>query len=376
MTQLIRSCVVAVGSEILNGHTLDTNSHHAVKLLTGLGTEVFKIMVCADDLPRIREVVEKCKSPILIVSGGLGATHDDITMQVIDYLHEKYRYNRRNIPNNVGSAEGVNLYNNKKQIFFLPGVPSEYCAMLPAVEKRIRDVFELPERLCHSFRLIGVAEKKMWDETGLLKKIPSFISVSSLPSSPGVEIELSLITSDEKKKEAFRTACKTVRETISPLNICYSEEKETLAEVVVKKLKEKNLTLSVAESCTGGLLGSLITGVPGSSAVFKGGVIAYSNDIKEKVIGVSAETLEKHGAVSAACAKEMAEKTRLLFKTDYALATTGIAGPTGATLKKPTGLVYIACATPEETKVKEKQFKQNRKGNQHYAATYCLRQLI
>ncbi|MBF0273612.1 MAG: nicotinamide-nucleotide amidohydrolase family protein [Nitrospinae bacterium] len=369
---IVKSCILSIGNELLSGHTLDTNSHAAAKMLTELGTDVFKIMVCDDNFDRIYEVVTKCKSRILIVSGGLGATHDDITNKVINQLEKDFPYKKRNFSNKLGSAPGVILEDEKQLIFFLPGVPFEYLEMLHEVRNIIISEIKLPIKLRKSFMTLGQGELKLWEESKLMQKIPSEISVSSLPKSPGVEIIISTYESEENQKH-FQKAIELIRENLS--EYIFSEDGEELIEVVSTLLKKNKQTVAVAESCTGGLLGKIFTDASGSSGYFLGGIICYSNEAKEKIVGVRQETLEKYGAVSRETAEELAIKTRNLFNADFALSITGIAGPTGGSEEKPVGLVYIGCASKSGTIVKEFNFKVDRKMNRVFSATYALKTL-
>jgi len=368
----IKSCVLAIGNELLSGHTLDTNSHAAAQMLTSLGTEVFKIMACDDAEERIHSGVVKCQSRVLIVSGGLGKTHDDVTNKVIEQVEKEYGYQRREIENRLGTANGVILNDEKKMVFFLPGVPYEFLGMLPEVKRIIQEEVELPKKHSKSFMTLGVGEFKLWEETGLLEKIPKGISVSSLPRSPGVEIIIS-IPDEENNSEKFEEASTAIREELE--DYIYSENGESLISTVSNLLKEQKKTISLAESCTGGLLAKNFTDISGSSDYFTGGIVCYSNAIKEDFLDVNPETIEQYGAVSSETAEELAANVREIMNTDYGISITGIAGPDGGTETKPVGLVYIGLATKTGVSVAEYRFTKNRETNRQFTAEYALKLL-
>ena len=255
------------------------------------------------------------------------------------------------IPNTLGSARGIHIESNGNHLFSMPGVPAEMQGMFS--DYIIKNY--LPEVKKESIALIrttGIIESK------LAEKIQQHIddysdrySFSYLPKFTGVDFK---IRQDSPCKLGLDTVSKSFFEWLSPY--AYGWENETLESVVASQLIKKGLTLSVAESCTGGLISKRLTDVIGSSSFFLGGIIAYSNDIKVNQLSISKELLKKDGAVSQAVAKAMAESIQTITKCDIAIATTGISGPSGGTNEKPVGLVYIAISYNGNMWVKEFNF--------------------
>ncbi|WP_457640737.1 CinA family nicotinamide mononucleotide deamidase-related protein [Persephonella sp.] len=385
--------ILITGSEFVNGLKLEKNSLFIAREAFERGLEVNGIGIVGDNLYQIQFFIKMAldKSDIVIVSGGLGGTTDDITREAIqeaigvhlifdkEWLEKikstlkqqgreitdeikkmaKLPYGSKKIENPVGKAVGFIkvLDDVKKAIVAVPGVPSE---MKPMVKKAFDLLgFKEKKKKSHIFRTFGIPELEV-DE--LLKDIDGII----LNSSPkGVDIFVT-----DKEPFFLENKVKVIRERIG--KYIYTEDNREMEEVVGKILKEKGLTLSTAESSTGGLIVSRLINVPGSSSYVMSGIVSYSNETKTKILGVKEETLKKYGAVSEQVAKEMVEGVRKLSKTDIAVSDTGIAGPTGATEEKPLGLHYIGYSDGNKTEVHKVIFKGQRNDVRLFVSQYAL----
>ncbi len=359
----MRTELITIGDEILAGRTLDTNSNYIARELQSLGLPLCQITTGSDklqDLTRIlREVISR--ADIVITIGGLGPTPDDRLREAMAEalrlpLEENteaacmllnYKFNNPQgytkqvrmpegavaLRNMKGVAPGVYLnVKGNKHIFCLPGVPNEMKDMFKKEVRRIlvEKVKITPPKI-FLLRTTGICEVDM-----LSKVTDSFPDLADriafYPSYEGVDLR---IVDDEQ-------AYKQCKKLFEPY--IYTEEQKDLSETVGDLLRQRSLTLSVAESCSGGLISSRIVDIPGSSDYYLGGVISYSNQTKIELLKVEKDLLKKFGAVSTQVAKSMAEGCRKKFGSDYSLSTTGIAGPTGGSREKPIGLVYIGLA--------------------------------
>ncbi|OQX88042.1 MAG: hypothetical protein B6D65_06245 [candidate division Zixibacteria bacterium 4484_93] len=357
--------IISVGNELLSGRTVDTNSNLISKSLAAIGIETTGKLSVPDEKRAIMEAIcfARRMADTIIITGGLGPTPDDVTVEAIaEFLGEKLVFhedvlNRMKehfdsrrlvmpennirqaylpesaipIPNSIGTAPGLFIKKDSKRIFAIPGFPSEMEAMLKRfIIPELSDTGELPER----FELFSTAQIP---ESQILATLEKKLSRDSLmrirfyPSYTGVNLYVPKETAT------------IVRELLSDYIVANSEKK--LEQVIGEILRARGQSLSVAESCSGGMLASRIVSVPGSSDYFLSGIVSYSNEAKKKLLGVREETLRKFGAVSPETAAEMAEGARKIHNCDFALSTTGIAGPTGGTKEKPVGLVYIGFAT-------------------------------
>ena len=379
------ACIITIGDELLQGYTIDTNSTWLGKSLNNYNVRVQRKITIADELEIIQHELSAALNDydLVFVTGGLGPTLDDVTQAAIqnivgteskfdaqyyEELNQKFAARKMEIPpnnrsqamvisgtevipNTLGSARGIHIESNGNHLFSMPGVPAEMQGMFS--DYIIKNY--LPEVKKESIALIrttGIIESK------LAEKIHQHIddysdrySFAYLPKFTGVDFK---IRQDSPCKLGLDTVSKSFFEWLSPY--AYGWENETLESVVASQLIKKGLTLSVAESCTGGLIGKRLTDVVGSSSFFLGGIIAYSNDIKVNQLSISKELLKKDGAVSQAVAKAMAESIQTITKCDIAIATTGISGPSGGTNEKPVGLVYIAISYNANLWVKEFNF--------------------
>jgi nicotinamide-nucleotide amidase len=395
----------------LYGHTIDTNAAFISELITSAGAQVIWRTTVGDDLEILTDTIAKAmqRADFVITTGGLGPTNDDITKKAIcryfkrplilyDNILKRIedRFKRRGmempainqnqallpqgatfIDNEVGSAVGIAIEEDGRMFVAVPGVPSEMRLMVEdwitdEIRKRSGGIVTIHKKL----RTVGIIESALYEKVADVidpkkQKRESKISVAFLPSWRGVDMRLTVTTRDE---EAARKNIDALEEKIAERigKYLYSRGDEDLPKVVGELLKSKRMTLAVAESCTGGLLGKMITDVPGSSDYFLGGVIAYSNELKMKLLSVPQIILEKYGAVSKECASYMAEGVIQSLGANIGISITGVAGPTGGTDEKPVGLVYVGLAVSGDTKVKECRFGNHRENNRDRSAVTAL----
>jgi len=386
----MRVSIINIGNELLAGKTLNTNSHWLGKKISYAGCQVESQITVKDEKKSIVSGMEYClkhKPEYLLVTGGLGPTDDDVTRNVFfnymetesvfdsDYwkiLIEKYKLSNMKISkslknqalvpkfgevitNPMGSARGLKFIKNDTVIFVLPGVPLEMKSMflqfiLPQIIQKMKDPI-----FSRTLRTTGVSESKLYDLIGTRNKIDKN-KIGYYPSTYGVDIKISNGDSEEINLfvdwmyENFR-------------NDIYGENDTNIENKIVKYCIKQRKKLATAESCTGGLIGDRITNVAGSSEIFKGGVIVYSNESKVKNLGVDDEVLNQFGSVSNETAKKMAENVKSMFNSSFGLSVTGIAGPSGGTKEKPVGLVYVGLASDKSTIVKKFNFSKDRKIN-------------
>ncbi len=376
--------VITIGDEILIGQVVDTNSAWLGQQLNPAGFEIRQITSVSDDAGHIREALERARKhcDIIIITGGLGPTRDDITKKTLaDYFgvgmhmdekaleHVRSLFAKRNLPmldineqqallpsncipiyNDRGTAPGMWFEDQGKVIVSLPGVPYEMKQMISSyVIPKLNAYFQTPVIRHKTLLTAGIGESylsKRIEEVEL--SLPEHIRLAYLPNYNTVRLRFSARGSNalELEKELEIITSK-IRELIHDYLV--SDQDIGLPEHIGQLLLEKNATLSTAESCTGGYIAHLITRVPGSSRYYSGSVVSYSNDVKKNQLEVSPEDLEMHGAVSEAVVRQMAEGVRKQLGTEYSVATSGIAGPDGGTEEKPVGTVWIAVSGPEGT---------------------------
>ncbi|MEN3045154.1 MAG: nicotinamide-nucleotide amidohydrolase family protein [Candidatus Hydrothermales bacterium] len=385
------SCIT-IGNEILSGYRVDSNFYYLAKKLGELGEEVEIHVTAKDSKESIKEALSFCleKTDTLFTIGGLGPTIDDITRESISEFFNIELVFREDIFNDLKKREpllsekehkkyglfpkGAKIYINEiglahsflvekkgKKIFSLPGPKNEFEHSL---EKILKD-FE-PKK-DHKVIYFDLPFKKEIEIQDVLKEKVNLNLLFFLPYTGGVI--LGVKGKREEVNETKDFLYKTFMDDIS------SEGPILLEEVVGRLLKEKGKKISTAESCTGGLLSSRITDIPGSSEYFIGGVIAYSNEIKKKILGVKEEDLKNYGAVSEPVVKKMAESVRKLFDTDFGLSISGIAGPTGGSKEKPVGTVYLAISYEKETLVFKKLFRGKREEIKFKSSHFILNEL-
>ncbi|MDP6457000.1 MAG: competence/damage-inducible protein A [Candidatus Marinimicrobia bacterium] len=394
----MKVAIITIGDEILGGFTLDSNATWMARKLMDIGIEInWKMSVgdTADDIKEALRIASE-KSDVVLCTGGLGPTVDDITMKAFaeyisaelvfdeDYYerlkeifdergYEMPESNRGQayvpdkgdiIPNPKGSARGVKYVANNTSYYVLPGVPSEMKAMmektiLPEMKSTVKEDIKVT-----TLRTTGMMESALHD--ALKEELDgNDVRIGFLPGFTGVDIRLSSTDLDKVMELASAIYEKIGR-------YIYAEDWETLEEAVGRELREKGLTIAVAESCTGGLLGDRFTNVPGSSVYFLGGVVSYSNEAKMNLLGVQNDTLVEHGAVSEETAAEMAQGVRQLFQADTGISVTGISGPDGGTPEKPVGLTFIAIDYSGDVSVKRLMFLRDRRFNKELAAQTAL----
>jgi len=373
------AAIVTIGDEILYGQITDTNSTFIAALLSDHGIRTCKKISVGDSHEVITNVLHELsgKVNIVIITGGLGPTKDDITKNSLAQffncelkLHNealqqlKAFFAKRNkeltglnelqahlptkaeyIPNKQGTAPGMWFENNNQIVVSLPGVPFEMKAIMSEeILPRIKQRFKTPAITHQIIKTIGIAESILAEKIAHWEnQLPENLKLAYLPE-PGL-VKLRLTTSGpdtDSNKALIAKHISTLQPFIAEFIYAYGDI--SLAEVVGHLLTDQKLTLATAESCTGGAIAASITSVAGSSSYFQGSVVAYQNSIKKEILGVKEDTLRKFGAVSQETVEEMAIGVRKLMNTTYGLSCSGIAGPGGGTTEKPVGTVWIACS--------------------------------
>ncbi|HIA06219.1 MAG TPA: competence/damage-inducible protein A [Flavobacteriales bacterium] len=403
--------LITIGDEILIGQIVDSNSAWMAQHLNDVGISVSQISSISDSRDHILEALELAskRADIILITGGLGPTKDDITKSTLcTYFktelkmndevlkHVKYLFDsfgsellevnkkQAEVPANCevlmnykGTAPGMWFEHAGKIYVSIPGVPYEMKALMrKQVIPKLQKIFKLPYIVHKTILTQGVGEsflaEKISDWQDSLEK--EAIKLAYLPSAGTVRLRLS--TSGDDKNELLEKVERKAEELDGLIHsYIYGKEDDTLERVVGKLLTESNRTLSTAESCTGGYIAHLITSIAGSSSYFIGSVIAYSNSIKQQELQVDPRTIEEHGAVSEEVVKAMAEGIRRRYDTDYAISCSGIAGPDGGTEGKPVGSVWICVSSDKSVKAKLFQFGPNRKGTIHMTALTALNML-
>jgi len=401
--------IITIGDELLIGQVVDTNSAWMAEKLNETGIPVRQITSISDNREHILTTLAEAsqRAGIILITGGLGPTKDDITKTTLcEYFGSTMIFsetayedvsnlfrsrglpvtslNRSQamvpecctvIPNHDGTAPGMWFEKDGVIYVSMPGVPFEMKGLmtreiLPRLVSRSDTVIMHRTLLTEGIGESFLADRiRSWEEG-----LPSHIKLAYLPQ-PGI-VRLRLSARGAEKKELEAELQKAVDDLL-PLagEFIFGEGNDTLEEVVGRLLREKGHTLATAESCTGGYIAHLITSIAGSSDYFKGSVVAYANEIKEKLLGVKSGTLAGHGAVSSETVKEMAEGARDRFGTDYAIAVSGIAGPAGGTLDKPVGTTWIAVASPKGTVTRKFNLGDHRGRNIQRAAIAALSML-
>ena len=411
----MRTEIINIGDELLIGQVTNTNASWMAEQLNLSGFSVHQFTVISDSKEHILEALETAekRAEIVLLSGGIGPTRDDITKHTLcEYFNtrlvfceEAYRdietlfgrldfkvtdLNRQqaevpesciSIPNPNGTARGMWFEKDRpgggKTIFCsMPGVPFEMKAMMTGeVIPRLKKIFNTPFIYHRTMLTQGIGESFLaemiepWEDA-----LPSNIKLAYLPQ-PGI-VRLRLTAQGAEEEELHRQVdaeIEKLKELVK--DYFFGFDLDTLEEITGKLLLEKGATVATAESCTGGEIARLIASVPGCSAWFRGSVVAYANEIKANILGVSTESLETYGAVSFEVVTEMAAGIVEKFDVDYAIATSGIAGPDGGTPEKPVGTVWIAIATPQGIEATQFLFGNNRERNVRRAALQALNML-
>jgi nicotinamide-nucleotide amidase len=390
----MRAEVVAIGSELTSGHTVNTNAAYLARRLQGLGFPCAKHTAAADEKTGIVESLKAAlsRSDLVIATGGLGPTDDDITMEAVAEavgrrlvrepgaartIRVFYRRHRRRIsqlalrqadvpvgatalPNPIGTAPGLWLpLTEGKLLVALPGVPREMRAIMErSVEPRLRRRQKGRVLVSRTIRTVGLVELQI---QALLRRlsISSSVEVGLYPHLGMVDVRFTVMGKSRSQARRILNRLEgALRRRLGPL--VYGVDDQTLEEATGEALVRRRQTLAIAESCTGGLVSDRLTNVPGSSRYVLMAVVAYHNRIKQELLGVSAKALARYGAVSAPVARSMARGVRRRAHADVGLAITGIAGPTGGTANKPVGLVYLALADQRRSLVKRCLFHGDR----------------
>ena len=372
--------VVTIGDELLLGFTIDTNAAHLARTLAAEGVEIARRTTCGDSAESIATAVREAldRAGAVITTGGLGPTSDDLTKpsiaalfgreMVLDeehlaWMEERWRTrfqrampasNRQQamlpagatkLTNNHGSAPGIWLEDDKgRWVAMLPGVPREMRGMLadtllPRIRERRGDVATVVRS--RTLRTTGIGESHIADLVGSIAGGVGDVQLAYLPNADGTDLRLTVrgAAPDEADARLAESAAR-LRSTVG--DAIYGEDRADLADVVLSLCRARGVSVGVAESCTGGMLGARLTSIPGSSDVVRGGIIAYSNEIKTSLLSVPADLIAQHGAVSEPVARAMAMGARSATGADATLSITGVAGPGGGSDEKPVGTVWIA----------------------------------
>jgi nicotinamide-nucleotide amidase len=402
----VQAEIITVGDEILIGQTIDTNSAWMGQKLNEVGVDVHRVVSIRDTGAAIVNALESLdpKTRIVLITGGLGPTKDDLTKHtlteyfggelifnqpIFEHIQELFRQIGRDIShlnrdqaflpsnckvlqNNVGTASGMRFEKDGRYIISMPGVPFEMKFLmrehiLPWIG---RDLME-QDILHRTFLTQGIPESLLAERISDWEtNLPSELKLAYLPS-PGI-VKLRLTAKGDKANllPLFEEQELKLRNILG--KAIYGTGASSLQEVLGQMLMEKSLSLSTAESCTGGYIAHLLTSIAGSSNYFKGSIVAYSNEVKQAQLGVKNETIERVGAVSEEVVKEMAEGARERLLTDYAIAISGIAGPDGGSEEKPVGTVWIAIAGPDGCRASLHRFGKHRDRNIKRSALMAL----
>jgi len=402
--------IITIGDEILIGQIVDTNSAWMAKELNKIGIRVKQISSVSDDKDHILKALTEAaaRAKIIFITGGLGPTKDDITKKTLteyfgvglvenkDALENVERifakYNRpllevnrlqAQVPANCeiilnknGTAPGM-WFNHEGIIYIsMPGVPFEMMYMMEGeVIPKITTTLKLPSIIHKTLLTVGEGESFLAERIADIEnELPAYVKLAYLPKLGQVRLRLSAFGEDEEllQKQIDKFSGKIIERIGSVFVV---DQDIPLEKAILDKMAERGLTLSVAESCTGGYISHLFTQHAGSSKVFLGGGITYSNGLKEHILGVKHQTLEQFGAVSEQTAKEMVEGALLNFKSDFAISVTGVAGPDGGTADKPVGTVWIAVYGKGKMLIKKYTFGNKRQQNIERSAVMALSML-
>lgn len=403
----MNAIIITIGDEILMGQILDTNAQYIARRLTEIGVEVVEELSIPDKREEIYETVDYAmqEADLILVTGGLGPTKDDVTKKVLaEYFGSRLVFNpqamkwleellrNRNLPMNEnnksqaflpdncrilrnlkGTASGMWFEKGWKSLISMPGVPFEM--------EHLMDTYVIPDlkakypHLQLEYRMLKVYDVP---ESQLAQHLETWenvledgLKLAYLPSPGWVKLRITAKGEAVKHLEDTYESLKKMLEGMR-----YVEGEEVLEKQIGDMLRRKGVTIATAESCTGGEIAHMITSVPGSSAYFKGSVVAYANEVKVNVLGVQAADLEREGAVSETVVLQMAEGVKKLMYTDYAVSTSGVAGPDGGTPEKPVGTVWIGVATPDKTFARKFVFSFTRERNMAKAAVKALELLM
>ncbi|QMS85386.1 competence/damage-inducible protein A [Candidatus Xianfuyuplasma coldseepsis] len=395
----MRTAVVTVGKEILTGRTVNTNLRTIALKLKSIGIDVNRSYVIDDLKKEFKTILDFMTEDLIIFTGGLGPTVDDITRETVinyygvetymdqDVLDKiKYYFDRAEVEmkdtnnkqalfpkdsikldNDLGTAPGVYFKVGKQTIILLPGPPHEMIPVLNQAIDIIKDELDI-NLISRGYKLVGTGESSM--ENNLKGFYGVHPKVNVAPYANVGEIKYIFTSNDTDALD------RCMKDFFNKFNeFIYGGLEDTLEGVVIELLRQQNKLISVAESCTGGMLASQLVNVPGSSNAFQEGLVVYSNEAKMKYLDVQEETLAKHGAVSPECVYEMAEHLYEKTASDITVSISGIAGPGGGTEDKPVGLVYFAITHKGNTTVYRKVFNGDRQMIRYRAVIFALNQV-
>jgi len=404
----MKAFILTIGDEILLGETLNTNAAFIGEQLLTINIPVIKTSVVRDDESSIRSELRLAmdSSDLILVTGGLGPTHDDVTRKcVVDFFKTELIENKEvledikmifekrkrklteinidqaKVPkiadviyNKLGTAPGMWIESEEKIFIVMPGVPYEMKAMMEStIIPKLKELSEKSQTIIKRKILLttGIAESTLFEKLGDIDELLDGAKLAFLPSQFGVKLRLIVEGTDEK---AVSDKIGEIEQKIRSKSgrFIYGSGDETIEEVIGRLLQERELKVATAESCTGGLIASMITNVSGSSKYFERGIVSYSNAAKVEVLKVDEDTIVKLGAVSQEVAMQMAEGVKSTSGADIGISTTGIMGPTGATPEKPVGLVYIGYCDENVCTAKKFLFGNDRLLNKQRTAQAAL----
>ncbi len=403
----MKACILSIGDELMSGNTVDTNAAYLSRQLLTAGIEPVVRETIGDNRAGVAAALLRSaeRADVVLVTGGLGPTADDVTRhaladalgtelemneQCLAELEEFFRCRQRAmveenrvqamiprgawpLPNPIGTAPGLGAKIGGVPVFIMPGVPREMVEMFqtavrPALPQSPRAIVQIA---IHTF---GIGESNVFAIIRDLMTREGDLTVGTTIAEGLVTVWVtSRAATEEDAQRQANAVTQPLRERLGAIVI--GEGNVTMASVIGDRLRERKQTLATAESCTGGLIGEMITQVAGSSGYYLGGVVAYDNEIKHRLLDVSPALVATHGAVSEPVAAAMGEGVRRKTGADWALAVTGIAGPSGGTLEKPVGLVYLALAGAGGTKVEKTIFPGDRQSIRHRVAVAALNML-
>lgn len=404
----MKAYIITIGDEILLGNTLNTNAAYIGEQLFEINIPVLKTSVVGDDNSSILNELKLAAetTELILLTGGLGPTHDDITRKsILDFfktelienkevlediknLFEKRKrkvtslnIDQAKVPkiaevirNHVGTAPGLWIEKDKKFYAVMPGVPYEMQAMMEStVIPKLKEIIGIEQKILKKKMLqtTGIPESTLYERLGNLDELLQGVKLAFLPNQFGVKLRLSVEGEDETElNNKLMEVEQRIRSKAG--RFIFGVGDDQLEAVVGRLLLERELKIATAESCTGGLVGNMLTNVSGSSKYFERGVICYSNAAKVEILKVDEDTLTEHGAVSMEVAMQMAEGVKSTSGADIGLATTGIMGPTGATADKPIGLVYIGYCDDKVCTARKFNFGDDRLLNKQRTAQAAL----
>ena len=402
-----KAVILTIGDELLIGQTVDTNSAWMGEKLSSLGIDIVEKITVSDSRSGIMSGLERAieKAEIVLITGGLGPTKDDITKKVMaEYFGMGMRFDEATyerikklfarwgrsttkahkeqcympdgasiLENKMGTAPGMLFEQENTIIVSMPGIPYEMKYIMEnSVIPLLKENYTKHKIVHHTILTAGEGESRIADKIeDIVVRFPENISIAYLPNLGSVKLRLTANGEDETKlKSEVLSFANEIEHNLGDL--VYGYDKETLSSAIGKIAIEKGLSIGTAESCTGGLVSSKIVQTAGSSEYFLGSVTTYSNELKHKILGVQLETLETHGAVSEETVKEMVIGANKHLGVDVSVAISGIAGPSGGTEQKPVGTIWIACGNESKIDTLKISAGKNRVKNIEYASNYAL----